>query len=95
MKLKYCFVDTYACFKRSLKNCCSSISNGFKKLFTRKKYVNMDDGETHFNTEYSSDENIDVSIKTPEQKNKSIFVPYYDGKLTFDKDGYLTVKDRL
>ena len=82
MKLHYYIIDSCCCLKQGFKNCYSSISDGFKKLFTRKKYVNMDDGETHFQTEYSSEEHVS-------DNGSSMFVPYYDGKLEFNKDGKL------
>ena len=89
MKLRYCIIDTCCCVKQSFKNCCLSISNRFKKLFTRKKYVNIDEGETHLQNSFTDNENNDTFEKNPEN---NFFIPYYDGKLSFDKNGNLVIK---
>ena len=46
-KIRYCLILSYSKFKTCLKNTFSSIKGGCSKLFRRKRYVTMPEGDEY------------------------------------------------
>ena len=72
-KVKYCLTLTYSKFKTCLKNTYLSIKGGCSKLFTRKKYVIMPEGDQYI-VDFP-DEDV-IQEQTVIEERDSIYDPF-------------------